>query len=106
MASRVAGLVLANLRPSLEQRESGARSDRHRVIPARFRLSGLLSKCGFVASAGQANVRDANRYPCTLRVDDVVAGDGGRNARLLRARRSRSDLVAGRGLEALRRAYR
>src|SRR5271165_2899607 len=98
---------MADVRPSLEPAKSGAGTDRHRAVSAWFRLPGPLSECGFVAPAGQANVGDANGHACTLRVDDAVAGDGGGNTRLLRARRSRSDLVlAGRGLAALRRAHR
>src|SRR6516162_2158201 len=107
MAARVARLLMAEVRPSPEQAKSGARTDRYRAVPAWFRLPGTLSKCGFAAPAGPANVSDADRHACALRVDDAVAGDGGRNTRLLRARRSRSDLVlAGRGLAAVRRAPR
>src|SRR5215467_9065132 len=107
MAARVARLVMADVRPSLEPAKSDAGTYFHRAVPAWFRLPGPLSECGLVAPAGQANVGAADRHGCTLRVDDAVAGDGGRDTRLLRARRSRSDLVlAGGGLAALRRAHR
>src|SRR6516225_1280973 len=107
MAARVAGLAMADVRPSLEQAESGAGANRDRAVPAWYRLSGPLSECRFGAPTGQANVSDANRYACTLRVDDAVAGGGGRNSSLLRARRSRSNpVLAGRGLAALRCAHR
>src|SRR6516164_1040993 len=107
MAARVARLVMADVRPALEQAQSGAGTDRYRAVPAWFCFPGTLSKCGFAAPAGPANVGDADRHACALRVDDAVAGDGGGNTRLLRAWRSRSDLVlAGRGLAAVRRAHR
>src|SRR6516164_6586658 len=107
MAARVAGLGIADVRPSLEQAQSGAGTNLHRAVSAWVRLPRPLSECRFIAPAGQTNISDANRLACTLRVDDAVAGDGGRNTRLLRARRSRSDLVlAGRGLAAVRRAHR
>src|SRR6516164_11013852 len=103
MAARVAGLVVVDVPPPPEQAQTGAGIDRHRAVSAWFRLPGPLSECGFVAPAGQANAADAKRRACTLRVVDAVAGDGGCNARLLRARRSRSDpLLAGRNLAALR----
>src|SRR6516165_5094387 len=107
MAARVARLVMADIRPSMEQAKSGAGTNRHRAVPAWFRIPGTLSKCGFAEPAEPANAGDADRHACALRVDDAVAGDGGGNTRLLRAWRSRSDLVlAGRGLAALRRAHR
>src|SRR6516162_1545579 len=107
MAARVARLVMADVRPSLEQAQSGAGTDRHRAVPAWFCLPGTVSECGFAEPAGPANAGDADRHACALRVDDAVAGDGGGDTRLLRARRSRSDLVlAGRGLAAVRRAPR
>src|SRR5215472_19201868 len=106
MAARVARLVMADVRPSLEPAQSGAGTDCHRAVHAWFRLPGTLSKCRFAEPAGPANVGDADRHACALRVDDAVAGDGGSNTRLLRARRSRSGLVlAGRGLAAVRRAH-
>src|ERR1700757_2735574 len=107
MAARVAGLAMADIRPSQEQVQSDDGTNHHRDFPAWFRVPAPLPEGGLVAPAGQANVSDANRDACTLRVDDAVAGDGGRDTRLLRARRSRSDLVLTvRGLAALRRAHR
>src|SRR5271170_190100 len=105
--ARVAGLVMANVRSPPEQAQNGAGIDRHRAVAAWFRLLAPLPECGLVPPAGQANVGAANRHTCTLWVVDALAGDGGRNTRLLRARRSRSDpVLAGRSLAALRRAYR
>src|SRR6516225_35817 len=103
MAARVARLVMAGVRPPLEPAKSGAGTHHHRAVSAWFCLPAALSKCGFATPGGPANAGNADRHACALRVDDAVAGDGGGDTRLLRARRSRSDLVlAGRGLAAVR----
>src|SRR5437764_5288593 len=106
-AARMAGSVVADVRrrPATRVR-SGAGGDRRRAGAAWFRLSDVLPG-GFGERAGQADVGAADRRARAQWLVDAVASDGAGDARLLRARRSRSDpLLPGRSLATFRRAHR
>src|SRR5580704_18398941 len=105
--ARMAGFVVADVaRTPAARARRGVGSDRRRAGGACFRLSDALP-CGFGEPAEQADVGAADRRARALWLVDAVASDGAGDARLLRARRPRSDpLLPGPSLATFLRAHR
>src|SRR5271155_6261553 len=106
-AARMAGFVVADVgRTPAARARRGAGGDCCRAGAACFRLSDALPG-GFGEPAGQTDVGAADRRARALWLVDAVASDGAGDARLLRARRPRSDpLLPGRSLATFLCAHR